>query len=269
LRFINRIRKYIDFIQGETLTLHHRLTLPARFCLLLTLLFSLTQITCYAQQAYVGRYDLYTGFSDLYTPGLNKINQVGFHLQAGITNTRWVSSGFDYSVQNGSTTLIPGIASPAIIAGLTQLYELYGLTGGAEGLPPTYVVDIPFSATTQTFTAGAQLNYRHFSRMTLFVRPSLAAFRISATAHPQNVNDQTVIFALESQNVLQPNATLVDWVGAYGVGGGAEFVATKHFGVRAQLDAVWNHPFDYVLANGGWSYRYSVGPAFHFGRNIP
>ena len=34
------------------------------------------------------------------------------------------------------------------------------------------------------------------------------------------------------------------------------------------MDAVWNHPFNYVVADGGWSYRYSIGPSFHFGRNI-
>ena len=134
-----------------------------------------------AQQDYVGRYDLYTGFSDLYTPGLNKINQKGFHLQAGINNNRWLSTGFDYSIQTGNTSLIPGFASPAIVAGITQLYEEYALTEGQAGLPPTYAVNVPLSATTQTFTAGSQLNYRHFSKMTLFIRPSLAAFRLNAT----------------------------------------------------------------------------------------
>lgn len=244
------------------MTHHPRLTLTTRFFLLLTLFFSLTQVTCVAQQTYVGRYDLYTGFSDLYTRGLNKINQVGFHLQAGMTNTRLISSGFDYSIQSGDTTLIPSMASPVIIAGITQLYM-------AGYLPPTYVLDIPMHATTQTFTAGSQLNYRHFSKVTLFIRPSLAAFRLTATPHPQNPYDAVVVGALESINVLQPNATITDWTGAYGVGGGAELALAKHFGLRMQMDAVWNHPFNYVLANGGWSYRYSIGPAFHFGRNVP
>ena len=149
-----------------------------------------------------------------------------------------------------------------------QLYELYGLSGGAEGLPPTYAVDVPLSATTQTFTAGSQLNYRHFSKVTFFIRPSLAAFRLEATPHPRNANDATVVGALELTNVLTPQGTITDWTGAYGVGGGVEFALARHFGVRAQLDAVWNHPFNYVVADGGWSYRYSIGPSFHFGRNI-
>jgi len=247
-----------------------RITRTSRLGLLAAIIVFLTQLpTASAQQEYVGRYDLYTGFSDLYTPNLNKINQKGFHLQAGINNTRWLSTGFDYSIQTGDTSLIPSFASPAIIAGITQLYELYGLSGGTEGLPPTYAVDVPLTATTQTFTAGSQLNYRHFSKVTFFIRPSLAAFRLNATPHPRNTNDATVVAALEATNVLTPQGTITDWTGAYGVGGGVEFALAKHFGVRAQMDAVWNHPFNYVVANGGWSYRYSIGPSFHFGHNVP
>jgi hypothetical protein len=240
-----------------------RINRTTRIGLFVAVFLFLTQLpAAFAQQDYVGRYDLYTGFSDLNTPALHNINQVGFHLQAGINNNRWLSTGFDYSIQTGDTTLIPSLASPAVTAGLTQLYELYGLTGGAEGLPLTYAVDLPLSATTQTFTAGSQLNYRHFSKVTLFIRPSLAAFRISATPHPANPYDAIVA------SVLVANPPLVDWTGAYGVGGGAEFALSRHFGIRAQLDVVYNHPYNYILANGGWSYRSSIGPSFHFGRNV-
>ena len=233
-----------------------RIKRTTRIGLFVAVFLFLTQLpSASAQQDYVGRYDLYTGFSDLNTPALHNINQVGFHLQAGINNNRWLSTGFDYSIQSGDTTLIPSLASPAIIAGLTELYEL-------GYLPPTYAVDLPLSATTQTFTAGSQLNYRHFSKVTLFIRPSLAAFRISATPHPANPYDAVVA------SVLVAHPPLVDWTGAYGVGGGAEFAISRHFGIRAQLDVVYNHPYNYILANGGWSYRSSIGPSFHFGRNV-
>jgi hypothetical protein len=233
-----------------------RINRTTRIGLFVAVFLFLTQLpAAFAQQDYVGRYDLYTGFSDLNTPALHNINQVGFHLQAGINNNRWLSTGFDYSIQTGDTTLIPSLASPAVTAGLTQLYQ-YGI------LPLTYAVDLPLSATTQTFTAGSQLNYRHFSKVTLFIRPSLAAFRISATPHPANPYDAIVA------SVLVANPPLVDWTGAYGVGGGAEFALSRHFGIRAQLDVVYNHPYNYILANGGWSYRSSIGPSFHFGRNV-
>ena len=209
-----------------------------------------TAVSCKAQDRYVGRYDLYTGFSDLNTPGLSNINQVGFHLQAGYIPSRWVSYGFDYSVQNGSSTLTTNIATPA----LQQLL--------AAELPSGYVLRLPFSATTQTFTAGGQLTVRQYHAATFFVRPVLAAFHITATPHPNDpVN--TLVAAQ-----LAPQGSLSDWYGAYGAGGGVEVPVMKHIGARVQFDAGWNHPFTNILANGSWSYRFSVGPAFHFGRNI-
>jgi hypothetical protein len=51
-------------------------------------------------------------------------------------------------------------------------------------------------------------------------------------------------------------------------GGGAEFAVTKHIGIRGQMDVVYNHPFNDILADGRWTYRFSVGPSFHFGRNV-
>jgi hypothetical protein len=204
-----------------------------------------------AQQTYVGRYDLYAGFSDLNTPGLNSLNQVGFHFQAGVNMNRWLAGGFDYSVQTGNTSLTANLATPELQEEL------------AAELPPGYVLDIPLHAVTQTFTAGTQLVYRRFSRTTLFIRPSLSAFRITATPHPTDPIGQLVA------EQLAPQGHLTDWTGAYGAGGGMEYNLAKHFGVRAQLDAVWNHPFNSVLGSGHWTYRYSVGPAFHFGHNVP
>ena len=205
---------------------------------------------CSAQDHYAGRYDLYTGFSDLNTPGLSNINQAGFHLQAGITASKWLSYGFDYSVQNGSSQLTTGIATSALQQQL------------AAELPPGYVLRLPFSATTQTFTAGGQFTYRKYHAATFFVRPVLAAFHITATPHPNDVIG-TLVAAQ-----LAPTGQLSDWYGAYGAGGGVEVPVLKHVGARIQLDAGWNHPFTNILANGSWSYRFSVGPAFHFGKNV-
>ena len=218
---------------------------------LLPLSLLLVASPCVAQNdSYLGRYDLYAGFADLNTPGLNNINQPGFHFQAGINASKWLSYGFDYSVFQGSSVLTAGIATPALQQQL------------AAELPPGYVLSIPLTATNQTFTAGGQLAYRHFNNVTLFVRPSLAAFHITATPHP---ND-TIGTLVAAQ--LAPAGHLSDWYGAYGAGGGAEFRLTHHIGVRMQLDAVYNHPFTDILAHGSFSYRSSIGPAFHFGKNV-
>lgn len=243
------------------MNIHSRLTSSLRIVAFVAFIFAVAS-SCIAQQEYVGRYDLYTGFSDLSSPGLNSLNQVGFHLQAGANVNRWLASGFDYSVQSGNTALTTNLATPALQAQLSTL----ALEFAEQGLiPPGYTLSIPLHTVTQTFTAGVQLEYRHFSRVTLFIRPSLSAFRIKATAHP-NADDP---FATAVASYLAPSGSLTDWTGAYGAGGGAEYNFTKHLGVRAQLDAVWNHPFNSILADGFWSYRYSVGPTFHLGRNVP
>ena len=203
-----------------------------------------------AQQSYVGRYDLYTGFADLNTPGLNNINQIGFHLQAGINVKPWTSIGFDYSTQNGATLLTAGIATPALRQQL------------AAELPPGYTLNLPVDVTIQTFTAGGQLVFRRYHAATFFVRPVLAAFHIRGTPHASDPVGTLVA------RQLAPQGYLTDWYGAYGAGGGAEFPLSRHVGARVQFDAGWNHPFTSILANGAWTYRMSIGPAFHFGPDI-
>lgn len=205
---------------------------------------------CRAQQSYVGRYDLYTGFSDLNTPGLNNINQVGFHLQAGLNTKRWLSYGVDYSIQTGSTHLTPGLATATLQKQL------------AAELPPGYNLYIPFSANTQTITAGGQFVFRHYRHVSLFARPVLTAFRIAATPHPTDA-----IGTLVAAQIV-PGGMKIDWVGAYGAGGGVEYALSRHVGVRAQFDAGWNHPFNDILGRGSFSFRSSIGPAFHFGRDV-
>ncbi len=233
----------------------------SRILFLIALLIQSAAICC-AQQDYVGRYNIYTGFSDLSTPGLNSLNQIGFHLQAAVSPNRLIGTGFDYSVQTGDTSLTTNLATPKLQAQLAALAAQFAQAGL---LPAGYTLNIPLHALTHTFTIGAQLEYRHFEYATLFLRPSLSAFRITATPHP-NPQD---LFAATVSNVLAPNGSLTDWTGAYGVGGGADLKLTQHVWARTQLDAVWNHPFNSILANGYWSYRFSVGPTFKFGPNVP
>ena len=67
---------------------------------------------------------------------------------------------------------------------------------------------------------------------------------------------------------LAPAGYKRDWTGFYGIGGGGDLTLTRHLGLRAQIDFVYNHPFNDILANGRWTFRYSVGPSFRFGRNV-
>ncbi len=129
-------------------------------------------------------------------------------------------------------------------------------------LPANYHLAVPTDAGTQTFAFGPQLAYRHFAKATLFVRPSLGALRERTVPHPAAAFQKVIVAGLALA------AFKHDWTCFYGIGGGADFALSKHIGLRAQMDFVFNHPFDDILANGRYTFRYSVGPSFHFGRNI-
>lgn len=210
------------------------------------------------QQTTLKRYDVYVGFADLNSPALG-LNQTGVHTQFGVNERKWYALGFDYSVSSGSTVLKPDLLPVALQEQLAPIIEAYILAGV---VPPTYQLTLPAHIMTQSFAAGPQFAYRHFSRVTLFVRPSVGAFRLAATPHPADPVASAI------SQALVPSGHKVDWTGFYGFGGGDEILLTPHFGVRSQMDVVYNHPFNDILANGFWTIRYSVGLNVHLGKNI-
>jgi hypothetical protein len=219
---------------------------------------SLFGLSLNAQQTEASRYDVFTGFTSLNAPALG-LSQPGFHTQAGVNMRPWYSVGFDYSIGSGSEILKPDLLPAGLqaqVLGAEQEYIAAGL------LPANYQLAIKTDVLTQTFAAGPQFTYRHYSKATIFIRPSLGALREHATPHPADP------FATAIATQLAPSGSKLDWTGFYGLGGGVDYSITKHIGIRGQMDAVYNHPFNDILANGRWTYRYSVGPSFHFGRNI-
>ena len=213
-----------------------------------------------AQQSYVGRYDVYTGFADIDSPMLG-LNEQGFHAQAGINPRRWLSFGADYSEGTGSQILTPNLLPVALQTTIDN--EITGLVA-AKQLPANYQLFVPATAATQTFALGPQLAYRHYAKLTLFLRPSLGALRERAVPYknPTDPFEEGVVAS------LAPAGFKLDWTGFYGVGGGGEVAVSKHLSIRGQMDMVYNHPFNDILADGRWTYRFSVGPSFHFGRNM-
>jgi hypothetical protein len=211
------------------------------------------------QQSSFSRYDIYAGFADIDSPALGLNEHNGFHIQAGMNPRRWLSFGGDYSKAGGSelltTDLLPA-DKQAQVNGAQAQYIALGL------LPPNYHLAVPTDAFTQTFAFGPQLASRHFTKTTFFLRPSLGAIRERAVPHPADAFQKVIVAG------LAPAGYKLDWTGFYGIGGGADFTLTKHIGLRAQMDFVYNHPFNDILANGRWTFRYSVGPSFHFGRNM-
>jgi hypothetical protein len=215
--------------------------------------------TCaWSQQDYVGRFDLYNGFTWFDSPSA-KLEQRGYHLQAGVNARRWLALGFDYSVASGTLPLTPDLLKPAFaqqIEGELAQLKAAGL------IPADYQLSVPTGTTTQTFAAGPQLEYRHFRRVTLFIRPSIGAIHEEARPHAQDPVARGIVA------LLAPSGKKTDWEAFYGVGGGVDLNFFQHASVRLQADFVHNDLFTDILKESRNTVRLSIGPAFHFGGNV-
>jgi hypothetical protein len=226
--------------------------------LLMLLLPTLLAGSALGQQSYIGRFDVYNGFAYFDSPDIH-LNERGYHLQLGYNARTWLAIGFDYSVVVGRLTLTPELLKPSLAqsigASLLPLIQ-------AGVIPPTYNLSIPVDSTTHTFAAGPQYEFRHFSRVTLFLRPSIGA--IYEIAQPKASDPIAAGIAKQ----LAPTGEKTDWRPFYGAGGGAEINVTNHFALRLQADFVHNALFTDVLKSSRNTWRLSLGPAFHFGKNI-
>jgi hypothetical protein len=203
----------------------------------------------FSQQKYVSRYDAFAGYTFLDSPHVSLFEN-GFHFQVGVRPKRWYSLGFDYSISTGGLTLTPNLLTTALQQQL-----------GAE-LPPGYTLAVLSHSRTQTFAGGPQLAYRHFSKVTLFGRPSVGAIYEAATPSPGDAIARAIVAQ------LAPSGKKTDWTPFYGFGGGADFLFSKHVALRVQADLVYDHLFDDLLKDGRFTTRFSIGPCFNFGKNI-
>ncbi len=211
-----------------------------------------------AQQKDVRRFDLYTGYSYFHSTPID-LSEKGVNFQFGVRPRTWYSLGFDFSAVKGSLTvtpeLLPGDLQQKLGAQLAQLAAL-GV------IPAGYQLAVPSDSTTYTFAAGPQLAYRHFSRVTFFLRPNFGAVRETATPKPGDPIAAGIV------KQLVPSGKKSDWQGVYGFGGGFDILFTKNFGFRIQADHVYDHLFNDLLKDGRFTTRFSMGPCFNFGRNI-
>lgn len=227
--------------------------------LLLAAMLLTLSVCAFAQQDYVGRYDVFTGFSYLDSPKLN-LQQRGFNTQIGVNLRRWLAFGVDYSIQEGRASLVVRDLKPSLQA------TLNGLAGPAASL-----LSVPFDATTQTYTIGPQLTYRHMKKVTLFAHPSIGAIHENISLNASKGVPQPlasiIVAALVQSNILnstKPNDTTY----FYGLGGGADYNLTKHFHVRADVEFVHVFLYSDLLKDSRNSLRLSIGPTFSFGKNV-
>ncbi|HLK67647.1 MAG TPA: hypothetical protein VKU19_29635 [Bryobacteraceae bacterium] len=237
---------------------HHRVLLG--FCAL-TLILILAPSPVSGQQTYVTRFDAFGGYAFLDSPHVNMFEN-GFATQAGVRVKRWLSLGVDYTFASGDLKLTPNLLT-------TQLQQQLGAQLGglvAQGIiPPTYSLSVAAHSHTQTFAAGPQLAYRHMRKVTLFLRPVfMGVIHESATPNPTPTDPIATAIVKE----LAPSGKKTDNVIFIGFGGGVDLILSKHISWRTQADLVYDHLFNDLLQDGRFTTRFSIGPAFNFGRNI-
>jgi len=223
--------------------------------LTLPLLFT---VCAFGQQTYVTRFDLFTGYTYLNSPKVS-LAEHGFQTQFGVRPLKWMSLGFDYSVSQGDLSLTSDLLLPSLQQTLGgQIAALIA----AGRLPANYSLVVPASSTTHTFAGGPQFAYRHFKEVTLFIRPSCGIIKESSTPHPGDPVATAIVAQLAPSGKKNDNAIF------YGFGGGVDLNFSKHVSLRVQGDFVRDHLFDDLLKDSRNTVRFSVGPAFNFGKNI-
>ena len=227
-----------------------KLAISALFALLLAPI-------AFGQQDYVGHYDVYTGYMYLKSPLIN-LGESGFHTQIGTNPAKWYSLGFDFSAGTGDTVLTTNMLKSSLQQQIAaQLQPLKD----AGFLPANYQPAVPLHSRSQTYATGPQLNYRRFKAVTLFIHPDLGAIHETAVPHPTDTIGKGFVAT------MAPSGTKEDWTYFYGVGGGIDFNVTHNFGLKVHVDFVRDHLFADLLPARN-SVRFSVGPLFHFGRNV-
>ncbi len=212
----------------------------------------------HSQQRDVPRYDFYAGYSYFHSAPID-LSEKGTNIQIGFRPRTWYSLGFDFSAVKGSLTVTPELLPVDLQQKLAaQLAQLAAL----GRLPAGYKLAVPADSTTYAFAAGPQLAYRHFKRVTFFLRPNFGAIKEIATPTPGD----PIATAIVAQ--LAPEGKKRDWQGFFGFGGGFDIIFTRNFSIRVQGDHVYDHLFNDLLKDGRFTTRFSIGPAFNFGRNI-
>ena len=238
-----------------------RARIPGMMFIMLSLTLILLASPAFGQQTYVTRFDAYGGYAFLDSPHVSLFEQ-GFAAQVGFRPKTWYSFGFDYSLSKGDLSLTPDLLPADKQAALGALL---GQLAAAHQLPAGYSLVVPAHSTTQTFAVGPQLAYRHFKHATLFLRPVFAgAIHEYATPKPPPGDP---IAAIVVSN-LAPKGHKTDTVGFVGFGGGFDIILSNHIAWRTQADLVWDHLFNDLLKDGRFTTRFSIGPAFNFGKNI-
>jgi hypothetical protein len=223
-------------------------------------LFLFTTLTCFSQQNDIAQFSVIAGPSYLATPSLN-LAQRGFNGDFAQNVRPWVSMGFDFSTFSGHTSLLPkylNAATQTKLAGALAPLPVPVRAALGAGLN----AGVPTDTATYTFQMGPQFNYRHFRKVTLFVRPALGLLHAKIQTKP------AAALAPLVKGLMSGKLSDADTSVFYGFGGGATWEITRNFGLRATADLARYNFFGQTLNGARNSVRLSVTAKYGFGRNI-
>lgn len=211
-----------------------------------------------AQDVYINRYTLYTGFDYMISPARN-LTQRGFDTDFGLTVKPWLGLGADFSASgnaiisgggtiNGSET----VYAPTVNAANQQYPTL---------IPPANQITVPFKSSTYTLAVGPQFYIRKWRKITFLARPGLGAIHESAdlTFPPQ------LPPLFEFLKIPPPNPKQTDWTWFVGLGGGFDLNLSRHVGVRVTADWINTHLFSSLLTDRQNYGRFTIGPVWRWG----
>jgi hypothetical protein len=228
------------------------------FCFLAIVL--ATTLTCFAQQTDIAQFNVVAGYSYLTTPSLN-LAQRGFNGDFATNVRPWMSLGFDFSIFSGHSSLIPSYLNSATQTRLgSALAPLPAPVRASLGAALNQ--GVPFNSSTYTYQMGPQFNYRHFKKVTLFVRPALGLLHAKIQTRPSPALTPLV------SGLLGGKLSDADTSVFYGLGGGATWEITRNFGLRFTADLARYNFFGQQLNGARNSVRLSVTTKYGFGKNI-
>lgn len=204
----------------------------------------------FAQQTYVNRVGLFTGYSYMNTPSIG-LTQHGFNTSGGININRWMELGADFSTLKGDTNL--GISQTKLGPQLQPILDQFGIPASALA-----GVALPIHATTYTYQIGGQINFRHWNAVTPFIRPVLGAMHEMVDVKLNNPAFAPIFQAAHFKTHLG------DTVPMFGIGGGIDLNVSRQFGLRFSVDYAHSKMFESMLFPQN-TVRFSVGPTFKFG----
>jgi len=213
-----------------------------------------------AQDYSINRYTLYTGFDYMASPSRN-LTERGFDTDFGITVKPWLGLGGDFGAFGHSIISGAGTINGSETSYAPTLIKAGGCQPGSP-IPCPNTIHVPFASTTYIWAVGPQFYLRKWKRVTFLVRPGFGGIHeVADLTFPQGLG-----MLFQALSIPAPNTHQTDTTWFIGLGGGFDINVSRHVAIRLTGDWVDTHLFSSLLTDRQNYARFTVGPAWRWGR---